>query len=50
MAGMVRGGNYVGCSTQDTERSDRTTEEAQGGKAVGVDPSLITAGKFAYRG
>lgn len=28
----------------------RTTEEAQGGKAVGVDPSLITACECCYFG
>lgn len=28
-----------------TDLVDRTMEEAQGGKAVGVDPSLITACK-----
>lgn len=31
-----------------TDIVDRTTEEAQGGKAVGVDPSLITACEYNY--
>jgi hypothetical protein len=48
MARMVRGGKYASYSIQIAERLDRTTEEAQGGKAVGVDPSLITAGKFTF--
>lgn len=30
----------------DAEQCHRTTEQAQGGKAVGVDPSLITACKW----
>jgi hypothetical protein len=32
-------------SKPETECAFRTTEQAQGGKAVGVDPSLITACK-----
>jgi hypothetical protein len=48
MAGMVREDNCARRYILETEPLDRTTEEAQGGKAVGVDPSLITACKPHY--
>lgn len=46
MARMVRLYNLGDWSMWNTDMSDRTTEEAQGGKAVGVDPSLITACEY----
>lgn len=42
MAGMVWT-VIIEYRNQETEHVFRTTEQAEGGKAVGVDPSLMTA-------
>ena len=52
MAGMVRETAVRAWLVREliSDIVDRTTEEAQGGKAVGVDPSLITACECSYIG
>lgn len=43
---MARMVNTQSCRRKlyETERTFRTAEQAEGGKVVGVDPSVITAG------